>query len=407
MKKILYIITQSEFGGAQRYVFDLAANLSGEFNICVAAGGNPNGELFQKLKEKNIKNIYLRNLKRAINPWHDSQAFLEIRRLIKKEQPDVIHLNSTKAGILGSLAAKFTYSHNSDTNSHNSHCVIYTAHGWVFNEPMPWLKKKIYFWFEKFTARYKDKIICVSEYDRQTALKKSFSNDKLLTIHNGINFEKLNFLPKEEARKALMLKIHPSPPLKKEGVNYLDTQSLSHSAIQIIGTIANLYKTKGIKYLIEAANILYTKYKIQNTKYIVIGEGAERPKLETLIKKYSLENNFFLDGHIQEARKYLKAFDIFVLPSVKEGFPYAILEAMSAEIPLITTRVGGVPEIIKDRENGILAEPKNPQDLAEKINEILNNRELSETMTRNAANSVKENFSLQRMIEQTKKAYCG
>jgi len=401
MKKILYIITQSEFGGAQRYVFDLAANLSGEFNICVAAGGNPNGELFQKLKEKNIKNIYLRNLKRAINPWHDSQAFLEIRRLIKNEQPDVVHLNSTKAGIIGSLAARSCFMLRVPC------CVVYTAHGWVFNEPMPWLKKKAYLWLEKFTARYKDKIICVSKYDRQTALKKSFSNDKLLTIHNGINFEKLNFLPKEEARKALSAKIPLNPPFKKGEENLSMTQPINDSATQIIGTIANLYKTKGIEYLIEAANILYTKHLIQNTKFIVIGKGAERSKLETLIKKYSLENNFFLTGHIQEARKYLKAFDIFVLPSVKEGFPYALLEAASAEIPIIATEVGGVPEIIKNNKTCILAKTKNSQDLAEKINEILNNRELSETMTRNAANSVKENFSLQRMIEQTKKAYCG
>jgi glycosyltransferase involved in cell wall biosynthesis len=399
-KKILYIITQAEFGGAQRYVFDLATNFSGEFDILVAAGGNGNDELFERLKVSlpsppfskgglgGVKTIHLKHLRRTINPWRDILALLEIRWLIKKEKPDIIHLNSSKAGILGSIAVKIARSNQFKT--------IYTAHGWVFNEPISRLKKKVYLFLEKWTARYKNKIICVSEYDRQIAIKLGFPAEKLTTIHNGINFGKIDFLSKEDARQQLfdLAKI-------KEKNNHSDTL--------IIGTIANLYPTKGIEYLIEAAHIFFQQHEnISRTgvmRFIAIGEGKERPKLEKLIKKYRLENNFLLVGHIPNAYKYLKAFDIFVLPSVKEGFPFAILEAGLAGLPIIAARVGGIPEIINDGENGMLTEPKSERELAEKILFCLQNKEHGNIMAEKLKNKISSNFSLANTIQKTRDIY--
>lgn len=443
MKKILYIITQSDFGGAQRYVFDLATRLSGEFEVVVAAGKDGNAELFNNLRKsdfRKIKIIRLKHLSRAINPWHDLLAFFEIRNLIKKELPDIIHLNSTKAGIIGSLASRFVF-WNSRRESALRHAlsratpfVIYTAHGWVFNEPLNYFKKKLYFWLEKFTAKYKNKIICVSEYDKQVALKNNFPPEKLIAIYNGIDFNNLNFLPKDKAKEILFSKIHNS-------------KLIIHNST-IIGSIANLYPAKGIEYLIEAAKIIIKRNdtregvtspnnsltavipKTYNLKFIVIGEGEERPKLEALIKKYYLENNFFLLGHIPNASQYLKAFDIFVLPSVKEGLPYALLEAASAEIPVIATRVGGVPEIFstniaktnssslpfqktpsfpppfsKGGLGGILINPKTSKELAEKIIYLLQNQEISHKLAENNLAIAQSKFGIDKMIEKTKQIY--
>jgi glycosyltransferase involved in cell wall biosynthesis len=406
MKKILYIITQSEFGGAQRYVFDLATSLNGEFEITVAAGENRGGELFQRfanLKKSDltkIKTVYLKHLKRSINPWHDILAFFEIKRLVKKERPDIVHLNSTKAGILGSLAAR-------SAAGYQPSAILYTAHGWVFNEPLGRYKKKIYLWLEKFTAKYKDKIICVSEYDRKIAVKLGFPAKKIITIYNGIDADNLDFLPKETARNALSAKITLNPLFKKEKENHSTAQPLNGSTTQIIGTIANLYKTKGIEYLIKAADILCNSYFMRHTAFIVIGDGGEKEKLKTLIQRHNVQNNFFLAGNIPEARKYIKAFDVFVLPSVKEGLPYAILEAMAAGTPVVATKTGGVPEIIRHFETGLLAEAGSPDDLAKKISEFLTQPRFGEIMAQEGLLRLKEIFSLQKMIEQTKKAYCG
>jgi glycosyltransferase involved in cell wall biosynthesis len=421
-KKILYIVTQSEFGGAQRYVFDLATHIKNEFDVAVAAGPpatpaakqrraseNPNGELFRHLDSSNIRYKYISCLKRRISPFYDLVALFQLRRLIKKEKPDIVHLNSSKAGILGSIAAKSVI---------HGPKVVYTAHGWVFNEPNGWLKQKIYLWLEKLTAKCKDKIVCVSDYDHRIVIAHGFPKTKLITVHNGLDFGGLNFLPRDEARQKLLSKIPPSPPFAKGGLGGI-----------FIGSIANLYPTKGLEYLIEAAHIIKTNhlsltYSAQggsapggNLSFVIIGEGPERKKLEKLIKKYGLENNFFLLGDIPDARQYLKAFDVFVLPSVKEGFPYAVLEAMAAGAPIVATNVGGIPEMASLRPASVnertvlaepailLSEPKNSQQLAENILYFLNHPKEAAELAKREQQIVKTNFGLTEMVRKTTEVY--
>ncbi|MFH1255417.1 MAG: glycosyltransferase family 4 protein [bacterium] len=371
MRKILYFITQSEFGGAQRHIFDLADNLKNDFKIAVAFGqqGN-NGKLAKILHENNIEYFIIPNLKRDISPVSDILALIAIIKLIKRHKPDIIHLNSSKISILGSMAAFITGTK-----------AIYTVHGWVFNEPMPEWKKSFYKFAEKFTAKFKRKIICVSEYDYQTALKNKIAPmEKLAVIHNGI--APMEFHSKEKARQILN----------------------SQNSDLLIGSIGNLYKTKGFEYLVRAADILVNKNKIP-AKFLIIGQGDEKEKIKNLIAEYNLENNFILAGQIDQAAKLLKAFDIYACSSVKEGLPYSILEAMNAGLPIVSTDVGGIPEMIKHEKTGLLAKPADAEDLAEKIKSLANNRILQIKLGENAKQSAGQNFGLKKMIEETKKIY--
>ena len=391
--KILYLITQSEWGGAQKYIYDLAVNLTESYDIVIAAGQG-NGELFKQCGHENIRTLEhgsirtfrLKHLKRGINPFFDFMALWEIRRLIKTEQPDIVHLNSSKISILGSLANKSIGYQPS---------IIYTAHGWVFNEPLPGWQKKLYLLLEKFTAKYKDKIICVSGYDKKVALEnKICPAEKLIAIHNGIDFNNLDFFDQNTARQNLFNLISnndsPASPL-----DFARGERLA-----IIGAIANLYPTKGLKYLVEAAENVIKEHP--QTIFLALGEGQERKNLEAQIKKAGLENNFFLLGNIDQAYRYLKGFDIFVLPSVKEGLPYTLLEAMSAGLPIIATKVGGAPEIIKDNINGLLIEPKNSKQLTEALNKLINNQSLMQQLTSNINLT---DFSLEKMIKETTCTY--
>ena len=171
----------------------------------------------------------------------------------------------------------------------------------------------------------------------------------------------MNFLEKELARQELIKKTPPERSYKLQATSY-----------KLIGTIANLYPTKGINYLIGAAALLLKERS--DLIFAVIGDGAERQNLESLIANRGLTNNFFLLGSIPNAHRLLKGFDLFVLPSVKEGLPYAVLKAQAAGIPIVATKVGGVPEIIDEQ---CLVEPKNPQTLAKKIKEVINQPTLS------------------------------
>ena len=370
-KKIIYLVTQSEWGGAQKYIYDLATNLPKDrFDILVAAGEGDN-ELFNRLEDKKIPVYRLKHIVRAIRPIKDLLALFELIKLFKKEKPDIIHLNSSKISILGSLAAK---SYKSKT--------IYTVHGWVFNEPLHAWKKKFYYYAEKLTARWKNLIITVSEYDHQIALKNKIADPKkLITITNGIS--QLNFLEAKLAKNELLAQ-HATQDKR------------------LIGTIANLYPTKGIEYLIKAAAELIKNDS--NLIFIVIGQGSERKKLEQLIKNNKLTNNFLLLGKIDKAYKYLKAFDIFVLPSVKEGWPYTLLEALSAGLPIVATKVGGVPEIICDQKNGLLVTAADEKSLAKAINELISNPKLVSSLKQNSLES-SQRFDFKNTLEKTLKIY--
>ncbi len=172
----------------------------------------------------------------------------------------------------------------------------------------------------------------------------------------------------------------------------------------LIGSVGNLYKTKGFEYFVQAADILVNQNHIPAT-FMIIGEGSERKNLQALIKKYNLENNFILAGQIDEAARLLPAFDIYVCSSVKEGFPYSVLEAMSAGLPVVSTNVGGIPEMITDNKTGLFTKPADANDLAKKVKTLLDNKTLTQELGQLAKAKVQSEFGLEKMVEETKKVY--
>ncbi len=375
-KKILYIVTLAERGGAQKYILDLATNLKDKYDILVAAHGKDNDWLFKKLAEKGISCKKLYNLRREINPLNDISAIFELKKLINSFKPDILHLNSSKAGVIGSIAAK-----NLKTK------VVYTAHGFVFNEPLNIIKKSIYLWAEKLSGKYKDEIIAISNFDKETGIKYEIAPaEKFTTVYNGIKTDTTNILIKDKARSSLGI------PEK----------------YNLVGTVSNYYSTKALHRLIKAAKLVIDK--CSDCKFILIGSGPEQDKIETLIKKLNLTNNFFL-GPVENAVIYLKGLDVFVLPSVKEGMPYTILEAMLAEVPIIATEVGGIPEMIKDGEQGFTVETNHRdeeeivKEIAEKIEYYLKNPKIIEVFTNKAYRRLIDNFTLDKMVQETEKVY--
>ena len=340
-KKILFLVTQSEFGGAQRFIYRLATSLNPQkYDILVAAGpeGNDAHGLLFILGKRGLRTIASKFLRRGINPIFDLLAVFEVKKLLKKEKPDILFLCSSKAGFIGVLAGR----------PFKNLRIIYRIGGWSFNDPWPAWKRKFYFLLEKISAQWKDYIINNAESDRQQATKLGIKPRKeILTIYNGIDVGKLEFLTREEARKLLALKDEDF----------------------VVGTIANDYPTKGLKYLREA------KKKLRDIRCIIL-------------------------SGIPEAHRYLRAFDVFVLPSVKEGFPWVVLEAMAAEVPVIATKVGALPEIIQEGKNGILIEPKNPQQIADAVIKLLDNESLRKSIAEQGRKTVIEKFNLDKMIKQ-------
>lgn len=368
ISKILYIVTQSELGGASRYIFDLARNLpSDKFEVIVAGGGV--GELGEKINALGLNYYHLNNLVREIEPFRDLLAVYEICRLIIKTKPDIVHLNSSKAGVVGSIAAKIC----------GVKKIIYTAHGFVFNEPLSTFKKNLYRWSEKITSNCKDKIICVSEFDRQSALKNKIAkSSKLMTINNGI--EALDFADATESKKILGV---PADSI-------------------VIGTVANLYRTKGLNFLISA--IVKSKINHPGIYLRIVGDGELANELAKQINELNAQN-YIKVGKISHAYRYLKAFDIFVMSSVKEGFPYALLEAMAAGLPIVATKVGGIPEMIETDKTGSLVDAKNVDAISTAVESLLTDKQKMLALGANAKREVEKEFRLDKMIAKTIAVY--
>jgi len=375
-KKIIYVITKSFWGGAQRYVFDLATNLPKEsFDVAAIAGGEPTEGLIKNLQAAGIKTITLPYLGRDIAIKSDIKTFFFLLKIFKKEKPDIIHLNSSKIGAIGSLAGKLA----------GVKKIIFTAHGWAFNEDRPWLAKKLIKFAVWFSLLLQDKIIAVSTAVIKDVSGFPFVSKKFVLIHNGIEIKEQVYLSKNDSQNFFKEKL---PPLK----------NLPQKTIWI-GTISELTKNKGLEYAIEAMAQMQVK-KLPFV-FIIIGEGELKESLQSLIFSLQLEEKIFFAGYIDEAKKYLRAFDIFTLTSITEAFPYALLEAGQAGLAIIASNIGGIPDIIKNRKNGILIKPKSQAEINTAIRELMADVDLREKFGRNLKKTIEENFSFQKMLNKT------
>ncbi len=382
--KILYLITKADVGGAQKYVSDLARNLPQDrFEAKIVYGGKD-----------------LRWLSNATRPWllfaNDWLAIAEIVRLLKREQPDVLHLNSSKAGVLGAIAAEIyrvkspDRSRGADRGRLQSRPlkVVFTAHGWVFNPtnalsfPVRWF----YIALHMFTARFQDAIICVSEYDAALARQLHIAPDQKITmIHNGID-PSLPFLSKEKAREEILSKSNIKRRMSNVGEVW-------------IGSIGRLVKEKNYETFIRAAA------QTPRGAFFIIGDGPELLKLKVESQKSKVSDRFFFIPPSGDDARYLKAFDMFVMSSIKEGLPYILLEAMAAELPIIVTEAGGIPEIIKSHENGIMVTQRDPAQLAHAITGLLANPSIAREIEKTAHDAVRHSFNLRTMVKKTEEVY--
>lgn len=361
MKKILYVITKSNYGGAQRYVFDLATSIpKAEFDVAVALGGtgekNANlGSLDSLLKERGIRTIFVRSFMRDISIMKEFGALFELIGVLRKEKPDVVHLNSSKAGALGSLASRIA----------GVPRIIFTIHGLPYDEKRSFLWRTVAMLGTRLTCFLSHIVITVTK-DNQDRVPKS------LLIYNGI--APIKFGSGEKIRSAF-----PQGSL-------------------VIGTIGELNNNKNQDLLIELA---HTDNQLH---FALVGEGEKRLELVTKIKKYNLESHVKLFGFVS-AGEALRGFDIFILPSTKEGLPYVLLEAGLAGLPVIASNVGGIPEIIENEKSGILINPKNSSEIITAVSRLIKNPENRSGYGRELNRTVSTKFSFEQMVSKTLDVY--
>ena len=340
-KRILYVITKSNWGGAQKYVYDLAlADKKNHNDVAVACGGQ--GEMYARLSEIGVRVFGIDSLIRDVSLLREIKSFVHLLRIFFRFKPHTIHLNSSKIGVLGSIAGRIY-----NLFSRQRAQIIFTAHGWAFNEDRNILWRTLIRIASYLTIILSHKTIVLSKFEYGQVAG-------WLGCHRKLEIRKLEIGPIEFHNRELARQII---------AGRLNLQT-SLDGKWII-TIAERHKNKGLRFGIEAYS------KLKNPPYwIIIGEGEDRVSLEKQISDLKLSSKIFLVGYMENASSILRAGDIFLLPSIKEGLPYVLLEAEQAGLPIIATSVGGIPEYFTNSRNTII-EPKNSQSIVSAVENYL------------------------------------
>ncbi len=372
-KKILFLITKSNFGGAQRYVYELATNLpKDQYEVVVAFGGQ--GILKDKLEAAGVRTREIQSFQRDISIQKELRSLFELRQIYKEEQPDIIHLNSSKAVAMGALVGRLTGVPH----------IVSTVHGWAFLEPRSFLWRSIVWLGQWISTWLSDDVILVSAHDK--SVRMPFQSRKLHMIHTAL--PKITFKERDVARDALFPQ---------------DTKETHQQDIWLV-TNAELTHNKNLFAALDAVADFNDRneWKIF---YTIISDGELRSQLQEHIELRSLKDQVVLLGYVDDARSYLKAFDIFLLPSKKEGLPYALLEAGAAGLPAIASNVGGIPEVITNREYGLLIDPTDDATITKALEMFAFDPKLRATASANLEAKIAREYALPKMIEMTERVY--
>ena len=358
--KIVYIITRSDvLGGASVHLLDLAKGMQRKgHQVHILVGGT--GAFTEALDKNNIDYTSLTHLKRELSAQDEILGYFEIKKQLKQLKPDIVHCHSTKAGLLGRLAAQSL-----------KLPVVFTAHGWAFTDGVGAKKQKIYAHVERALSKLSDAIISVSDYDRQHGFKHNVGSQQLVTtVHNGV------------------------PDVIKSTNN---TQNLVPKMIMV----ARFEEPKDQYFLI---NTLAELPKNLDWRLDLIGDGPNLQKCKDLTKSKQLDNKVIFHGQSFKVQEFLNQADIFILISKYEGFPLTILEAMRASLPIIASDVGGVNESVNPN-NGFLIAKNDSVALTDALTKLISDANLRNELGSNSRKLYETYFTFEIMLEKTLNIY--
>ena len=359
--KIAYVITRGDdIGGAQVHVRDLAVGLRRRgHDITVLAGGR--GKFFEELSARGIAHRSIRNLVMPIAPAKDVLATVEIMRALHKIQPDVVATHSAKAGLLGRIAAAAL-----------GLPVTFTPHGWSIGDRISARKGKVFRRIESMASTISSRIINVCDYEVDLALQSRVARShKLAMVYNG--------LPSLEDN--LRADVSKDPPR--------------------LVMVARMAEPKDHPTLFRSlAGLQHLAWKLD-----LVGDGPLEARLRAQALQLGIADRINFLGFCDDAASHLAAAQVFVLASRSEAFPYSILEGMRAGLPIVATRVGGIPEAVVDGQTGLLAQPGNVEELQQQLARVIGDAALRKRLGDTSRLRFEEHFTFEKMLLNTLNVY--
>lgn len=370
MSRIAHIITRLELGGAQQNtLYCVSHHDRRRYQVFLFAG--PGGILDQEaLAIADAEVVLIPALKHPIRPWQDLRALLELARLLKEHEIDLVHTHSSKAGIIGRLAARLA----------GVRVVVHTVHGWSFNPTQAPVLRWLYILLERIAATRTDLLITVAALHTRIGLQLGIGHSRQYqVIRSGID--------------SAYFSAKPAQPLLPRRPDEL-----------AIGTIACLKPQKDPLTLVRAAALVIAD--LPRAHFYIAGDGQLRGQIEALSQQLGIGDRVHLLGWVRDIRAFLHDLDVFVLSSRFEGLPRAVLQAAAAQVPIVATAVDGTPEVIRDGITGLLAEPGNHEQIAAQIRRLVDTPALRQDLVRAAAEQARTgSFEISQMLAELETAY--
>ncbi len=361
MIHVLLMIDDASMGGGQQHLFTIARHLDRRrFTVSVAC--EEKGYLVDELRRNSIP-VYPLVMSNQVS----LSSLYACVKLLRSIRPDVVHTHGGTAGFVGRLGAWMA----------GIKAIIHTYHGIHYLHEAQTIRKRLYRWIDWLLIGCTDQLVCVAKKDYDLGIRAGIVSPlKSVVIQNGIDVQKYSSVVSNQ--------------------NHAKRQ-------RIVGTIGRLHLQKGHCYLLEAA--VRVLNRTPNLLFQIIGEGELRASLEKQAQEIGIAEHVQFLGNQLDVPELLAEMDIFVLPSLWEGLPLVLLEAMATKRPIVVTKVDGVDEVITDGQNGLLVPPKDPIALADAIIRLLEDRPLAEAMGHRAYETVLSKFNMERMIRQLEHLY--
>jgi glycosyltransferase involved in cell wall biosynthesis len=362
-KKVLHVIGGGEFGGAEQHIIQLLSQLP-LYGVKGKVVCFYEAEFAKALRKQGV-DVEVLHFGRF-----DFRLLSGLKEVFLREQPDIIHTHGVKANFFGRLAARKLSNIPLVTTIHSILRFDYT------NDISYFAASRM----ERWTRLMNHHFIAISHSIKQSLLHDGVPPEKITVVHHGINTEEFD---------------KGKPKLREE----LSLSSESY----LIGVVSRLVKMKGIQYIVEAMpRILGAN---PSAHLVIVGSGPYEAELKNLSTELGLERNVHFVGFRKDIPDCLHSFDCFVSASLSEGLGLNVLEAMSASLPVVVTGVGGILDFTEDRENGLIAETRSHRDLADKILELMENKDLAIRLAQEAKQRVEQHFSIEAMSTNTIQVY--
>ena len=377
MKKIAYILTPVEFGGAEKVSINFLKNVNKKdfrvYPIILVRPWENRNEFIEKIEKDHWEYVSIPVAKKALGEGKDYFRVLRCFRILfsmlRKGRYDLIHTNGYFADIIAIPACSLLGIPQ-----------IATCHGFINNDR----KLRFYNGLDRFALRFSKRIIAVSDRIKEELVKHGIKESRIIVIKNAVDGNYHMELFNENRQK------------KRKRLNIEDDEF-------VLGYLGRLSKEKGIIYLIHASSML-NEMGVP-IKTLIIGEGPHKKELEELVKRRGIENRFIFAGFQNDVENWMPAIDVFILPSLTEGTPMALLEAMACGIPVVASAVGGIPQVIVSDKNGILVTPGKPEEIANAVNTLYGNQTLRRTIAEEAKTTIRLKYDVSDWIKRIETEY--